>query len=59
MTREEPIIIQKRIDEVIRAEFEKMVQDTKDPLIKLIVQRHYQKPSLEEVKNILRDNYDE
>jgi hypothetical protein len=59
MDKDETIIIQKKIDEAIKNEFEEMIRNNKDPLIKLIVENRYKKPSLKEVKEILRLHHDE
>ena len=55
MASKKQINIQKRIDEVIRSEFEKMIlESSKDPLLKLIIDGKINDLSLEEIKDYLK-----
>lgn len=55
-TRKE-VVIQQRIDEVIREEFEKMIIESgKDPLLKLIIEGKIDSLSLDEIKSYLRES---
>lgn len=54
------VVIQKRIDEVMREEFEKLiVESTKDPLLKLIRQNKIGSLSLKEIKSYLKGEENE
>jgi len=49
------VIIQKRIDEVMTQEFEKMILKTSnDPLIQLIRKNELRKMSIDEIKDYLK-----
>lgn len=54
------VVIQKRIDEVMREEFEKLiVESTKDPLLKLIRENKIASLSLKEIKSYLKGEENE
>lgn len=54
------VVIQKRIDEVMREEFEKLiVESTKDPLLKLIRENKINSLSLKEIKSYLKGEENE
>ena len=49
------VIIQKRIDEVMRQEFEKMIKESsKDPLIKLLLDNKLGSMSIKQIKDYLK-----
>jgi hypothetical protein len=52
---EKQVIIQKRIDEVMRQEFEKMIKEaSKDPLIKLLLENRLGSMSIKQIKDYLK-----
>ncbi len=52
---EKQVVIQKRIDEVMRLEFKKMINESsKDPLIKLLLENKLGKMSIKEIKTYLK-----
>jgi hypothetical protein len=49
------VVIQKRIDEVMRQEFEKMIKESsKDPLIKLLLDNKLGSMSIKQIKDYLK-----
>ncbi|MCW3994528.1 MAG: hypothetical protein NWE98_00055 [Candidatus Bathyarchaeota archaeon] len=57
---EKQVIIQKRIDEVMKKEFEKLIKESsKDPLIKLLLENKLGLMTLEEIKNYLKRELNE
>lgn len=55
MPDDKQIIIQKRINEVMSEEFEKMIKaSSDDPLIKLLLENKLSELSLEEVRLLLK-----
>jgi len=56
MTEKKHVVIQQRIDEVMRQEFDKMIaQSSGDPLLKLILEGKLEKMTLDEIKKYLGD----
>ena len=54
MKRKKQVVIQRRIDEVMHEEFEKLItESTKDPLLRLIREGRIKSLSLEEIKGYL------
>ncbi len=54
------VLIQKRIDEVMREEFEKLiVESSKDPILKLILENKIDSLSLKEIKSYLEGEENE
>lgn len=54
MERDKQVIIQKRIDQVMREEFEKLItESSKDPLLKLVREGKIDSLSLHEIKAYL------
>lgn len=54
------VIIQKRIDEVMRQEFEKMIRESStDPLIRLLLENKLGSMSIDQIKDYLKaDNHE-
>jgi len=60
MRTNKQVVIQKRIDEVMREEFEKVIiESSKDPLLKLIRENKIDSMSLQEIRAYLRGNKNE
>ena len=60
MGRHKQVVIQKRIDEVMHEEFEKLIAESgKDPLLKLILERKIDSLSLQEIKDYLKGEKNE
>lgn len=56
MSSKKQVVIQKQIDRVLREEFEKMIlESSKDPLLRLIIENKIDSLSLEEIKSYLRE----
>jgi hypothetical protein len=50
----EKVAIQKRIEEVLKEEFEKLIlESSTDPLLKLVIEKDLERLSLEELKKLL------
>jgi len=53
--KEKQVVIQKRIDEVMHEEFEKMIEESsKDPLIKLLLENKLGSMSIKQIKDYLK-----
>jgi hypothetical protein len=60
MGADKQVVIQKRIDEVMNEEFEKIIAESgKDPLLRLIRQGKIDSLTLEEIRAILRGKKNE
>lgn len=60
MGRHKQVVIQKRIDEVMHEEFEKLIVESgKDPLLKLILERKIDSLSLQEIRDYLKGEKNE
>ncbi len=54
------VVIQKRIDEVMAQEFEKMIKESStDPLIKLLLENKLGSMTIDQIKNYLKAEKDE
>jgi len=57
---EKQVVIQKRIDEVMKEEFEKMIKESSnDPLIKLLLENKLGVMSIDQIKDYLRRKQNE
>ena len=60
MNEKKHVVIQKRIDEVMSREFDKMIgSSSNEPLLKLILDHKLEKMSLEEIKKYLNGESNE
>ena len=53
--KERQVVIQRRIDEVMREEFEKMIKESsKDPLIRLLLENKLSSMTIKQIKDYLK-----